>query len=214
MSPSIPSKTELAALPVFAGLSLAQIQVPTTRAQFESAAADIRGADLVGFDTESKPTFAPGERSTGPHVVQFALADRAYIFQVHRSEGLAVLLDLLHSTTLVKVGFGLASDRGQIRDKLGLPLRAVLDLNTLFRQQGYRSAMGVRGAVGVVFRQRFQKSRKVTTSNWSLPQLSASQLLYAANDAYAALRVLLALDRPRSEWPVDSTADAGPPPAD
>ena len=207
MSKPIPSKTELAALPLFAGLSLGQIHLPATRAQFESAAADILAAGLVGFDTESKPTFAPGERSSGPHVVQFALANRAYIFQVHRSEGLDLLTGLLHSTTLVKVGFGLSSDRGQIRDKLGLPLRAVLDLNTLFRQQGYRSAMGVRGAVGVVFGQRFQKSRKVTTSNWALPQLSAPQLLYAANDAFAALKVLQALDAPRSEWPVDGLGD-------
>jgi hypothetical protein len=33
--------------------------------------------------------------------------------------------------------------------------------------------------------------------------LSGSQLLYAANDAWAALRVLRALDRPRVDWPVE-----------
>jgi ribonuclease D len=207
MPKTIPSKTDLAALPLFNGLALGQIQLPTTRAQFEAAAADILGAGVVGFDTESKPTFAVGERSSGPHVVQFALADRAYIFQVHRAEGLDLLVELLHSPSLVKVGFGLSSDRDQIRDKLGRPLRAVLDLNSLFRQQGYRTSMGVRGAVGVVFQQRFQKSRKVTTSNWALPQLSAAQLLYAANDAWAALRVLQALDHPRSAWPVDGLGD-------
>jgi len=53
--------------------------------------------------------------------------------------------------------------------------------------------MGVRGAVAVMFNQRFLKSRKATTSNWANVQLSESQLLYAANDAYAALRVFHAL---------------------
>ena len=58
MSKTAPTKAETAHLDVFAGLTLAQIEVPTTRAQFEAAAADILAARTVGFDTESKPTFA------------------------------------------------------------------------------------------------------------------------------------------------------------
>jgi ribonuclease D len=53
-----------------------------------------------------------------------------------------------------------------------------------------------------VFKQRFAKSRHVTTSNWSQHQLTPQQLLYAANDAYAALKVLEALDLPREELPI------------
>jgi hypothetical protein len=53
-------------------------------------------------------------------------------------------------------------------------------------QRGYRSEMGVKASVAVLFGQRFAKSKKVSTSNWAQPELSPSQLLYAANDAYAA----------------------------
>ena len=49
--------------------------------------------------------------------------------------------------------------------------------------------MGVRGAVAVLFNQRFVKSKKASTSNWANPRLTEAQLVYAANDAYAALRV-------------------------
>ena len=63
----------------------------------------------------------------------------------------------------------------------------------MFRQRGYRKDMGVRGAVAVLFNQRFIKSRKATTSNWANARLSEAQLIYAANDAYAALRVFEAL---------------------
>jgi ribonuclease D len=69
----------------------------------------------------------------------------------------------------------------------------VLELNTVFRQQGYRKDMGVKGAVAVLFNQRFIKSRKATTSNWANPRLTDAQLIYAANDAYAAIRVFHAL---------------------
>jgi ribonuclease D len=53
--------------------------------------------------------------------------------------------------------------------------------------------VGVKGAVAVLFKQRFQKSKKAATSNWANERLSESQLVYAANDAYAAYRVWEAL---------------------
>ena len=82
-----PSKTEIALLPPFAGLALAHIHVPASREEFASAIAEIKAAGIVGFDTESKPTFVVGEVSEGPHVVQFALHDKAYLFQLHQAEG-------------------------------------------------------------------------------------------------------------------------------
>jgi ribonuclease D len=53
--------------------------------------------------------------------------------------------------------------------------------------------LGVRGAVTVLFNRRFIKSRKATTLNWANPRLTEAQIIYAANDAYAALRVFEAL---------------------
>ena len=201
-----PSKAETAELELFVGLPLAQILVPVTDAEFAAAAAEILACGVVGFDTESKPTFAAGEASEGPHIVQFATQDKAFIFQLHRPECRPHLVALLQSERLLKVGFGLQSDRGQIQHKLGVRMGAVLDLNSVFSARGYRGSMGVRAAVGVVFEQRFHKSKKVTTSNWALPQLSPRQLLYAANDAFAALRVLTALDLPRESLPITGLA--------
>ena len=96
--------------------------------------------------------------------------------------------------------------------KLGVHFGAVVDLNTVFSMQGYHKEMGVRTAVAIVFNQRFRKSRKVTTSNWSQPQLTAQQMLYGANDAYAALMVLEALDLPREDLPIMGLAVQDVPP--
>jgi len=188
-----PSKAETALLPPFPGLPIERIAVPKSRAEFASAFDEIMAFGRAGFDTESKPTFSVGEVSEGPHVVQFALGDKAYIFQPQRPEGQPFLMALLESDKLLKVGFGLQSDRGQIHAKLGANLQSVLDLNSLFRKMGYNNSMGLLAAVGVVFNQNFPKSKKTTTSNWAAAELSDKQLLYAANDAYAALKVLDAL---------------------
>ncbi|MDD5297117.1 MAG: 3'-5' exonuclease domain-containing protein 2 [Rhodocyclaceae bacterium] len=197
-----PTKSESDLLEPFDPLPLERIVVPAGEEEFAAASEEIRAAGRVGFDTESKPTFAKGEASEGPHIVQFATTDKAFIFQLHRRECLPYLLELLASKDILKVGFGLKADHGQIQHKLGVRLGAVLDLNDLFRQDGYASSMGVRAGVALAMNRKFHKSKKVTTTNWAAPRLTEKQLLYAANDAYAALRVLLALDRPRSELPI------------
>lgn len=202
MNKVAPTRNEIALLEPFVGLTLERIHVPASTEEFASATAEIKAAGIVGFDTESRPTFVTGDVSEGPHVVQFALHDKAYLFQVHRADGLPFLIDLLQSEQVIKVGFGLRSDRRQIYAKLGVHFNTVVDLNTVFSMDGYHKEMGIRAAVGLVFRQRFAKSRHVTTSNWSQPRLTSQQLLYAANDAYAALKVLEALDLPREGLPI------------
>ena len=197
-----PTKPEISLLEPFIGLTLKHIHVPTSTEEFASATANIKAAGIVGFDTESRPTFVTGDVSEGPHVVQFSLHDKAYLFQVHRAEGLPYLIELLQSDRVIKVGFGLKSDSGQIFSKLGVKFGGVVDLNTVFRMNGYQKEIGVRTAVGLVFNQRFVKSKKATTSNWSQPQLTPQQMLYAANDAYAALKVLEALNLPSEDLPI------------
>ncbi len=199
---NIPSKDEIALMPPFVGLTLEHVHVPTTEEEFAAATVVIKAAGIVGFDTESKPTFSVGEVSSGPHVVQFALHDKAYLFQVHRTEGLPFLTELLRSDAVIKVGFGLKSDRGHIFKKFGIQFGGVVDLNVVFSKQGHMKEMGVRNGVGLVFRQRFAKSRKITTTDWSQQNLTPQQILYAANDAYAALKVFAALDLRLDDLPI------------
>jgi ribonuclease D len=202
MRKPFPSKAETALLQPFEALPLERIHVPASRTQFAEAAAVIMASAVVGFDTETKPVFTKGTASDGPHIVQFATQDRAFIFQLHRTECHPVLIELLQADSLLKVGFGLQSDRGEIQQKLGVQLRPVLDLGSVFGSEGYRGTAGVRAAVAIVLKRSFHKSKKTTTTNWAMAQLTPRQLLYAANDAFAALQVLNALDRPLASLPI------------
>ncbi len=193
MKRDIPDKEAIALLPLFERLGLDRITWAHTAEQARQAQTALLRARAWGFDTESKPTFRVGEASDGPHVLQLATAERAWVFQLHDPACRAVAAELLAHPGIVKAGFGLGDDRKRIVQKLGIEPTDVLELNTVFRAQGYRKEMGVKGAVAVLFNQRFQKSKKAATSNWANPHLSESQLLYAANDAYAAYRVWEAL---------------------
>lgn len=189
-----PSKEHIALLEPFDRLGMAHIELVATASEAERVLALLSAAPVLGFDTESKPTFARNEVSGGPHVVQFSTAQRAFVFQLHDAQCSEQVGRLLATASVVKVGFGLGDDRRRIVSKLGVEPRSVLDLNGIFWRRGYRKDMGVKAAVAVMFNRRFVKSRKASTSNWALPRLSEAQLVYAANDAYAALRVFDALD--------------------
>ncbi len=188
-----PDKEQIALLEPFDRLGLGAIEVVDTPGRAAVALAELAGVPVLGFDTESKPTFAKNEASDGPHIVQLSTTQKAWIFQLTDTECRRAVGVLLESRAITKAGFGLGDDRKRIIHKLGVDLQGVLDLNTVFREKGYRKDMGVRGAVAVLFNRRFIKSRKATTSNWANPRLTEAQIIYAANDAYAAMRVFDAL---------------------
>ena len=184
-----PDKEQINLLDAFDRLDLHHIQMVTTADQAASALRALQGEKALGFDTESKPTFAKNEASTGPHIVQLSTLQKAWIFQLEDAECRRAVGQLLESPHIVKAGFGLGDDKKRITYKLGVDLQGVLDLNAVFKAKGYRKDMGVRGAVAVLFNKRFIKSKKASTSNWANPQLTEAQIIYAANDAYAAIRV-------------------------
>lgn len=192
-SPPTPSKEQIALLAPFERLDLDRIALVTSPVQAEKACAELATSAHWGFDTESKPTFRKDEVSDGPHIVQLATLEKAWVFQLHDRDCRAMVAELLTLRGVTKAGFGLGDDRKRIHAKLGVEPADVLELNTVFRQQGYRKEMGVKGAVAVLFNRRFIKSRKATTSNWANPRLTEAQLVYAANDAWAAIRVFHAL---------------------
>ncbi len=188
-----PNKDEIASLPAFPLLGLDRITLVNNAQGAREAAAALRDHPHWGFDTESRPTFLKDQVSDGPHVVQLATSDRAWVFQLHDPGCRDVVAQLLGHEGHTKAGFGLRDDRQRIMVKLGVSAAKVLDLNHVFREKGYRKDMGVKAAVAVLFGQRFAKSKKAATSNWAARQLSDGQILYAANDAWAAAVVYQAL---------------------
>ena len=176
-------------LPIYNGVSMARITLVGDAALAGRALAALLAAPAIGFDTESKPTFLKGEISTGPHLVQLATDEHVYLFPVVFAANHDVLRQILAAQNVLKVGFGLGNDRSALRARLGIELANVLDLGEALRGPGHRGTVGAKVAVAHYFGQKFQKSKKVGTSNWASARLNERQLLYAANDAHVALQI-------------------------
>lgn len=212
-----PQKAEIAELEPFEGLGMGKIFVVTSVRQAGLALEELMDAKEVGFDTESKPTFHKGQKSEGPHVLQFSTLAKAFIFQSHCVESHPVILELLKSPELTKIGFGLGGDLHQIANRYDVRPAGIVDLDRSFKKLGFRNAVGAKSAVAMLFNRKLTKSKSVTTSNWAARDLTERQLLYAANDAYAAIRIFHALrdelqERPQGEglfWQEEPKAGGG-----
>ncbi len=191
--PHSPSKDEIASLPLFERLPLEHITVVRTPEQAWAAQNALVQSCVWGFDTESKPTFFKDQVSDGPHVAQFATTEHAWVFQLHDPKVKTTVAELLAMPSITKAGFGLGDDHKRIQQRLGVDPPLLLDINSVFRERGYRKELGIKGAVAVMFGQQFAKSKKAATSNWSVRELSPSQVIYAANDAWGAAMVMQAL---------------------
>lgn len=186
-------QSDVERLPAFQGLPNQAIVMPASAEAFSAAAQELLACACIGFDTESKPTFRVGEVSSGPHLIQFATPAKAYLLRVGLPGSIEAARTVLQAAQVVKIGFGLKSDRSRLHQRLGIHAHSLLDLGSLLRYQGKKGQVGLRGAVAAVLGRQIDKSRRLATSNWANPLLTEAQQAYAANDAYAALQVFLAL---------------------
>lgn len=189
--------TPAPSLPAYPGISLSDVLVVRNVADAQRAFAELREADMLGFDTESKPVFFKGQKSGGPHLIQLATAQHAYLFHVaawssmqqqELDEILQIVRTLLEAPPILKLGFGLGDDLRHLRNRFGIEVSNVVDLARLLRVSKQQE-MGAKAAVAKYLGMTLQKSKNISTSNWASTTLSERQMQYAADDAQVALLV-------------------------
>jgi len=157
-----------------------RVVLVTNTAEAEQAAEDFAGERLVGFDTETRPTFKVGQKFPVA-LAQVATARAVYLFQLPRMDCAPVLRALLESAT-IKAGVGIGDDIKALRELFAFEPQSIVDLGALARRKGYERS-GVRALAAMLLGFRIPKGTK--TSNWAAPRLSPQQIAYAATDAWA-----------------------------
>ena len=180
------TKDEIRELPLFQGLSLANIKIITNKKEAKVAIAELKRYKSLGFDTESKPCFRKGEISSGPHLIQLSTSQRAFLFPSKFPEVIKNLGEILSNPDIRKVGFGLDGDKKILQSKFGIDLVNIQDLSLeLKKLSGDKDAVGLRAGVAMVLQKRLSKNAQ--RSNWAAFPLRERQLKYAANDAFASI---------------------------
>lgn len=179
------SREDMANLPIrrYEG-EVCLVTTPQDRAR---ALADLRQESVVGFDTETRPSFSKGE-SHPTCLVQAATASTVYLFQLRRLDVLPILAELLAAPRIVKAGVALAHDLRSLKLVFPFVEKSVLDLGVVARCCGLHQT-GLRNLAGIFLGFRIPKGAR--TSNWAAAQLSAQQITYAATDAWVCRELFL-----------------------
>lgn len=156
------------------------IHLITTPEALQTAVAKLRTEGVLGFDTESRPSFKKGE-SYLPAVVQFSTRTDAYIIQLDHVGGLSGIIPLLEDPELLKVGVALRDDVKRLQAITDFSPAGFSDISEMTQALGIENT-GLRSLAALLLNVRISKSAQVT--NWARNSLTIKQVYYAATDAW------------------------------
>lgn len=151
----------------------------------DDAVKYLKEYDILGFDTETRPSFKKG-KVNDVALLQLAANSKTFLFRINKIGLPSQLTELLHNPDIMKVGAAIKDD---IR---GLQKLTDFDANGFLELQDYVSNFGIESfslkkLSAIVLDFRISKRQQV--SNWEAAELSPGQLRYAATDAWVSLKI-------------------------
>jgi ribonuclease D len=168
------------------------IVIDSVGAEFNRAIAYLRSQKVIGFDTETRPTFSASQPHYNVSLLQLSGPDRAYLFRLNKIGMHRRLCNLLASEKVIKVGAAIHDDiRGLQKLRDFVPARFE-DLQKMVWEWGIRDK-AVKKMSAIILGFRISKTQQL--SNWEAEILSESQCRYAATDAWVCREMYLQLMR-------------------
>lgn len=192
------SREEINALPIsrYEG----PVDVVHTPEDVKRACKALAKESILGFDTETRPTFRKGEFYF-PSLVQLAGSTSVYLFPLKEKIIPSPLKSLLSDGMVLKTGVSLAYDIKQLNAMDPFEPAGFIALEALARALRIKN-QGLRGLAAAVF--GFRISKRAQCSNWGRAALTPTQINYAATDAWISRRLYIELSRRLAEqeaWP-------------
>jgi ribonuclease D len=142
-------------------------------------------SDLLGFDTETRPTFKKGKKNA-VSLIQLSTEDLACLFRINRIGIPDELTDLLSDPTVIKTGVAVHDDIRFLKSVRKFTPDGFVDLQTLVKDFGIQSS-GLKKLTAIVLGFRISKRQQVT--DWEAENLTEAQQIYAATDAWVCHQI-------------------------
>lgn len=177
------SKEQLGTLPqvAFPG----QIYVIDNMSMVNSAVRTLRKYDIIGFDTETRPSFKRG-RMHKVALLQLSTPNECFLFRLNRIGMPTSLKEYLEDETCVKVGLSVHDDFNALRRLVEIDPKGFVDVQTLAKEN-HISDISLQKIYAILFDERISKSQQL--SNWEADALSDAQQRYASIDAWTCIRI-------------------------
>lgn len=177
------TKEQLSALPTvcFPG----RITIVDDLDAAKAALAYLRRERVVGFDTETKPSFRKGHTNSVA-LIQISTLNHCFLFRLKKLGFIDELKAFMEDGNVMKIGLSLHDDFLVLNKVMEFTPAGFVDLQPFVKDFGIHD-ISLQKIYGIIFNERISKSQRL--SNWEASNLSESQQSYASIDAWACLRI-------------------------
>lgn len=181
-----PQQAEVLPTPLERAHFSGTIHVVTSLEALDVAYETLVTFPVLGFDTETRPTFTKGHPDRFVSIVQFATADEAWIIRTKELKLPPKLREIFENPAIVKVGLAVHEDIHRLRRFHPLEPKNVVDLQRLAKAAGHKE-LSLKKLSECFLQLGVSKSARL--SNWDAEALTQKQLLYAATDAWLCFQL-------------------------
>lgn len=162
-----------------------KIVVVQSQTEARKALGVLRREKVVGFDTETRPSFKKGETHKVA-LLQLSTHSVCFLFRLNMTDLTDEMADFLTDPSVLKVGLSLTDDLAALRGRHELQPQGWIDLQKYVAEMGIDDR-SLQKLYANVFGMRI--SKRAQRSNWEAHPLTDSQKSYAATDAYTCLQL-------------------------
>ncbi|MCQ2222476.1 MAG: 3'-5' exonuclease domain-containing protein 2 [Bacteroidaceae bacterium] len=148
--------------------------------------------DILGFDTETRPSFQKGKGMNKVALLQVATDHECFLFRLNHIGLPDCVKRLLSDTQVTKIGLSWHDDLNQLRRRSDFSAGTFVELQTFVKEFGIED-MALQKLYANIFGQHISKSQRLT--NWEADNLTEAQQRYAATDAWACVKMYIELMR-------------------
>ena len=168
-----------------------KIEIIDSEEQIEQACRYLAAHEVIGFDTETRPSFRAGV-SFKVSLLQLSTDERCFLFRLNRIPLAKPILQLLENPKVQKIGVDVTNDIRGLNQLRHFRAGGFIDLQNEVERWGIEEK-SLRKISALVLGKRISKAQRL--SNWESTTLTDKQQLYAATDAWACVRIYRRLNQ-------------------
>ncbi len=150
------------------------------------ALRELARARMVGFDTETRPSFHKG-RLHKVALMQLSTLDHCFLIRLNKLGISPAMKAFLENPDIIKIGLSVHDDFSVMRRIVDdLTPQGFVDLQD-YVKYFYINDISLQKMYAIIFGKRISKAQRLT--NWEAPELTEPQQVYAATDAWACLEM-------------------------
>ena len=159
--------------------------VVISESEAEKAVHFLLSQDILGVDTETRPSFKKGETHM-VSLLQVSTSDVCFLFRLNHIGITPAILRLLENKAVPMVGLSLHDDMLSLHKRVAFTPGYFIDLQDLVGELGIED-LSLQKLYANLFHQKISKRQRLT--NWDSDVLNDKQKAYAALDAWACINL-------------------------